>query len=333
MNVKKIYIVFIILILSFCLVYGQGFSEREMQLKEYKAGMALKHGLELYTKKDYQGAIDSFLVSMDRYKEIDTEKNPKQERIREINRYLSIVYYTAGQYSKAIEYYNIRKKYEQDNSKVPLTLKKIYLKIGKKDSALAVLDEFDENHDNYAIKRRIAEIYESNGNIEEAIEYYREAFELNKNKVDILKKVALFYHKIGKDKSAIKVYNDYIVTNPPDYILRKVYRNLGIFYNKTGNKAKAVEAFENSVAIKPDKNLFFNIGHIYYNLGNNTKAKNNLLKVQEIDPDHPESHYYLGKIYQDEGNYAAALTEFQAIKDHSKYGKSAKEEIKFIKDQ
>ncbi|MEA2105014.1 MAG: tetratricopeptide repeat protein [Candidatus Cloacimonadota bacterium] len=333
MSKKKISIVVFIFILSVCSLFGQELSDRDIQVIEYNAGMAYNNGVEKYQGGDYQAAIDSFLVSLEDYKKIDTEANPKTERIHELQKNLSVLYYTTKQYPKAVEYYTIRSEYDQDNRKIPLTLSKIYLKMGKPDSTLAILENYDEGHDEYLIKKKIGGIYEENGNLQKAIEYYLGAFELNNSKVDILEKVALFYNQIGQTDKAIIVYNDFIATNPPDYLLRKVYKNLGIFYNKTGNKSEAVNALEKSVAIKPNKDLFFNIGQISYDLGNYDKAKIYLLKVQKINPDHPETHYYLGKVYRAEGNYSAAMKEFKAIENHSQYGKFAQEEIKFIESK
>lgn len=333
MSMKKVSIVVFVLIFAVCSLFGQELSDRDIQVIEYKAGMAYNNGVQKYQDGNYQAAIDSFLVSLKEYKKIDSEANPKTPRIRELQKNLSVMYYMTKQYPQAIQYYTIRSKYDPDNKKIPLTLSKIYRLMGKPDSTLAILKRYDQDHDEYLVKKKIAAIYEDNGNLQKAIEYYLGAFELKNSKVDILEKVALFYNQIGQTEKSIVVYNDYIATNPPDYLLRKVYKNLGIFYQKTGSKPEAVEAFEKSVAIKPNTDLYFNIWQISYDLGNYGKAKTYLLKVQELKPDHPEAHYYLGKVYRANKNYSAALAEFKAIENHSQYGKFAQEEITFIESK
>lgn len=310
---------FLILFWVTNLGFAQEFTPRQLQEIEYKAGTAYNRGVELYKKNQYLSAIDSFEASLDLYKKVDTEENPKTEIIRGLNKNLAILYYITEQYDKALEFYVKRKKCEQNNYRVYLTMSKILEKQGRQDSACCVLQEFDEIRDNYKIKRKIAEIYESKGNLDNAIKYYSEAFQLNDSKVDILEKIALLYHKNGNTQEAIKVYNDFIATNPPDYILRKVYKNIGIFYQRTDETKKAIEAFKKSVEIKPDKKLYFNIAQLYYDNKNYAAAENYLKQLQEIDPNYPGANIYLDSVYTKQGkktDEASGLKQYNKIEDN-----------------
>lgn len=283
MKVKVCLIISAIFLIIANFVQAQELSDREIQQIEYDAGTAYNEGVELYNSKDYHGALDKFLISLEKYRQINTEENPKTVRISELYKNLSVLYNMTKQYDKAIEYYNLRMLSEPDNYKIVTSLNKIYNTIGNQDKALQVLIDFDNNYDEYKIKYKIAQIYEGRNDIPNAIKYYSEAFALNKKKVGILEKVALMYHKIGQDTTAIKVYNDYIATKPEDYILRKVYKNLGIFYQNMGNIDDAILAFEESNTTKFDKEVCLILGQLYYERGNYTKAKLNLAKVQKVD--------------------------------------------------
>ncbi len=311
-------------------VQAQELSDHDIQQIEYDAGTAYNEGVELYNSEDYHGAIDKFLISLEKYRQIDTEENPKTVRINELYKNLSVLYNMTNQYDRAIEYYNLRMQSEPDNYKIITSLNKIYNNIGNKDKALQVLIDFDKNFDEYKIKYKIAQIYEGENDLINAIKFYSEAFDLNKKKVDILGKVALFYYKIGQDTSAIKVYNDYIATNPEDYILKKVYKNLGIFYQNIGDIEDALQAFEQSNSIKFDKEVSLILGQLYYERGYFKEAKENLAKVRETDSTNPQAHYYFGLIYRKEGKNAEALAEFEMIKTHPTLGPSAKQQIEFI---
>jgi tetratricopeptide (TPR) repeat protein len=330
MKRKKIAIIIVILLMSVSFINAKKLTDREVQQIEYDAGTAYNEGVELYNSKDYHGAIDKFLISLEKYRQIDTEENPKTVRISELYKNLSVLYNMTKQYDKAIEYYNLRLQKEPENYRIVTSLSTIYEKIGKNDKALQVLIDFDKNYSQYKIKKKIAEIYEEKNELKNAIKYYSEAFDLNNKKVDILRKVALFYHKIGQDTSAIKIYNDYIATKPEDYILKKVYKNLGIFYQNTGDIANAITAFEQSNTIKFDKEVCLILGQLYYERGNYTKAKLNLAKVKEKEPNNPQAHYYLGLIYRKEGKDAEALTEFKKIINDPVLGTSAKKQIDYI---
>jgi len=330
MKAKVCLIISAIFLIIANFVQAQELSDRDIQQIEYDAGTAYNEGVELYNSKDYHGAIEKFLISLEKYRKIDTAENPKTVRINELYKNLSVLYNMTKQYEKAIEYYNLRMLSEPDNYKIISSLNKIYNNIGNKDKALQVLIDFDNNYDEYKIKYKIAQIYEERNDIPNAIKFYSEAFELNKKKVDILGKIALFYHKIGQDTSAIKIYNDYIATKPEDYILRKVYKNLGIFYQNIGDIANAIIAFEQSNTTKFDKEVCLILGQLYYERGNYTKAKLNLAKVKEKEPNNPQAHYYLGLIYRKEGKNAEALVEFEMIKTHPTLGPAAKQQIEFI---
>ncbi|MBC8313600.1 MAG: tetratricopeptide repeat protein, partial [Candidatus Cloacimonetes bacterium] len=235
------------------------------------------------------------------------------------------------QYNKAIKYYNLRLQKKPNDSKVILALNKIYETLGNKNKALQILVDFDKNYSKYKIKKKIAEAFEEKNDLQNAIKYYSEAFEINNKKVDILEKIALMYHNIGQDTSAIKIYNNYIATQPEDYILRKVYKNLGIFYQGLGDEENAIIAFENSYHIKNDEEIGLILAQIYYERGNYSKAKNKLAEVQKNDQNNPQAHYYLGLIYRKDGKINKALAEFEKIKNHPQLGASAKKQIEYIK--
>ena len=330
---KKLFII----ALATCAITGvliaQEMTDREIQQIEYDAGTAYNEGVELYTQKDYQGAIDKFVTSLDLYKKIDTEANPKTDRIRELYKNLSVMYYTTKQYPKAIEFYKLRQQYEPDNYQIVISLSTIYNAMGEKDKELKVLLDWDKNYDEYKISKKIATIYEDNNDLPNAIIYYTDAFNLNPKKVEFLEKIAMFYHKIGETPKAIKAYEDYIATEPADYILRKVYKNLGIFYQNMGQIDKAILAFENSLALKSDKDIAFTVGHLYYDKGDYSAAKQFLQDVLSIDQNNPQAHYYMGKIYREEEQWSKAISEFELIVNNPQLGKFAKEEIDYIKKQ
>ena len=330
---KKLFIIALVTCAISGVLFAQELSDRDIQQIEYDAGTAYNDGVQLYTQKDYQGAIDKFVTSLDLYKKIDTEANPKTDRIRELYKNLSVMYYTTKQYPKAIEFYGLRQQYEPDNYQIVISLSTIYNAMGDSAQELQVLLDYDENYNEYKISKKIATIYEDNNDLTNAIIYYTDAFNLNPKKVEFLEKIAMFYHKTDETSKAIKAYEDYIATEPADYILRKVYKNLGIFYQNMGQIDKAILAFENSLALKNDKDIAFTVGHLYYDKGDYSTAKQFLQDVLSIDQNNPQAHYYMGKIYREEEQWNKAISEFELIVNNPQLGKFAKEEIDYIKKQ
>ena len=330
---KKLFIIALATCAMTGILCAQDMTDRDIQQIEYDAGTAYNDGVELYGLNDYQGAIDKFEISLDLYKKIDTEANPKTDYIRQLYKNLSVTYHVTKQYPKAVEYYSLRQQYEPDNYQIVISLSTIYEAMGDKDKELEVLLVYDENYDEYKISKKIATIYEDNNDIPNAIIYYTDAFNLNPKKVEYLEKVALFYHKTGETEKAIQAYEDYIATEPADYILRKVYKNLGIFYQNMGQVDKAILAFENSLALKNDKDISFTVGHLYYDQGDYSEAKQFLQVVLSIDQNNPQAHYYMGKIYREEEQWNKAIAQFEFIVNNPQLGKFAKEEIDYIKKQ
>ncbi len=330
---KKLVILALTSIMIYGFSYAQQLSDRDLQEKEYNAGTAYNEGVELYTQKDYQGAIDKFNQSLETYKEIDSEENPKTDRIHELYKNLSVLYYMTKQFDNAIKYYELRQEYEPENYQIVISLNSIYESMGDNDKALQVLLDYDKNYDEYKVSYKIAKTYEDAGDLENAIKYYTDAFQLNPKKVEFLEKIALMYHKTGQTSKAIQAYEDYIATKPADYILRKVYKNLGIFYQNMGQIDDAITAFEKSFAIKSDKDIAFTLGQLYYEQGQYQTAKQYLQSVLAIDQNNPQAHYYMGKIYREEEQWDKAIAEFQLIVNNPQLGKFAKEEIDFIQKQ
>ena len=151
MKSKKIAIIIVILLMSVSFINAKELTDREVQQIEYDAGTAYNEGVELYNSKDYHGAIEKFLISLEKYRKIDTEENPKTLRINELYKNLSVLYNMTKQYAKAIEYYNLRLQNEPDNYKIILSLSTIYKKMGNEAKALEVLTQFDKNYSKYAV--------------------------------------------------------------------------------------------------------------------------------------------------------------------------------------
>ena len=317
----------------------------EMALEKYESIVKSKSSIQgniadLYNKKVaylyYKlKKNDKYIINAEKaleyYQLIDSELYPRSGEINELYKNLSIMCKKIKQYNKAIKYYNLRLQKKPNDSKVILALNKIYETLGNKNKALQILVDFDKNYSKYKIKKKIAEAFEEKNDLQNAIKYYSEAFEINNKKVDILEKIALMYHNIGQDTSAIKIYNNYIATQPKDYILRKVYKNLGIFYQGLGDEENAIIAFENSYHIKNDEEIGLILAQIYYERGNYSKAKNKLAEVQKNDQNNPQAHYYLGLIYRKNGKLDQALAEFNKIKNNPQLGPSAKKQIEYIK--
>ncbi|MBU4347691.1 tetratricopeptide repeat protein, partial [Patescibacteria group bacterium] len=104
---------------------------------------------------------------------------------------------------------------------------------------------------------------------------------------------------------------------------------LGLSYEKKEEKEKAIDALnsmgtvqrmENAIAAGQvvtsanlDIDIAFQLGRIYYNTGEVSRARDIFAKVVKINPNHSNAHYSLGLIYSSEGDKEKALKEFEAV--------------------
>jgi tetratricopeptide (TPR) repeat protein len=298
------------------------------------AEMYNKISLLYYQTGNVRKAGEFAEKSLEKYQLLVTEDNPYTQIIDALYKNLSVFWYTAREYDKALQYYEIRRERDPDNYQIVLSMSNIYKQIGQPQEALNVLLQYDEQYEHYRVKKAIAELYEEAFNdTGKAIQFYEQTFALNPQDVDILQKIGLLYHELGEVENAIKAYEDFIATEPDANTLRKVYKNLGIFYQNIGDNANAIEAFENSISIEFDKEIALALIQMYYSQGNYTKAREYIRAVRNIEPGNPQAHYYLGLIYLEEENLKAALQEFQAITDHPTLGSAAREQIEYIQQR
>jgi len=155
---KKIICLIIIILSTNGVISSKQLREKGLLQIEYDAGTAYNEGVELYSQKDYLGAIDKFITSLELYKKIDTEANPKTDMIHQLYKNLSVLYYTTKQFEQAIKYYTIRREYDPHNHKIVLSLKSLYESIGNDEKALKILEDYDKEHDNELITKAINEI-------------------------------------------------------------------------------------------------------------------------------------------------------------------------------
>lgn len=298
------------------------------------AEMYNKISLLYYQIRDYRKAAEAAEKALEKYQSLSTEDNEYARVIDTLYKNLSVFWYTAKEYDKALQYYEARRESDSSNYQIVLSMSNIYRQIGQPQEALNVLLQYDEQYENYRVKKAIAELYEEKfNNVQQAIKFYEEAFALNPEEVDMLQKVGLLYHKLGQVDKAIQAYEDFIATEPDEATLRKVYKNLGIFYQNLGDNANAIEAFENSISIAFDKEIALALIQLYYSEGNYAKSRQYITRVRNVEPDNPQAHYYMGLIYLEEENLEAALSEFQAIVNHPTLGPAAREQIEYIQQR
>jgi tetratricopeptide (TPR) repeat protein len=125
------------------------------------------------------------------------------------------------------------------------------------------------------------------------------------------------FHESANPDSALWYYGKAART---DTQLSKAYVNMGVVYDEKGLQANALEMFEMAASINPSDVLAH--AHAAFirflspePLGDDDKAWEHLSRALEIDPNHPQPHFYLAIFFWESRMYREALLEWERVID------------------
>ena len=175
--------------------------------------------------------------------------------------------------------------------------------------ALSIFEQVVESTRSYELFEKIAYCYEQMGDFPSALEYYQKAALLDKNRLWLLKRMAWCYRKSGMYENALTYYHDAERIEPEDLQIQawlghtymemehyeealkyyfkveylqpenhKVHRPISWCSFMLGKLENARKYLEKSLEWGSSKNDYINLGHVYWCMGNKTKAIENYRK-------------------------------------------------------
>ena len=162
-------------------------------------------------------------------------------------------YQDAGEYEKAISYWNV--------------------------------DIYNNPSDHKNFNER-GFLYSLLGQYEEAIEDYTEAIRLDPNYARAYNNRGFSYYNLGEYEKSIEDYSKGIELNPNN---ARAYHNRGYMYGKLGNYDKAIEDYSKAIELNPNNpygllsNTYRYRADIYEELGEHEKAKADRAKAKELE--------------------------------------------------
>jgi len=185
----------------------------------------------------------------------------------------------------------------EDESSLGLLEKTNQLFTEKKyDEAIALLKQFLEINPNvYQAFINIGDCYREKGELEKALEEYNKALEQAKNDELMGKEMtAKALARIGEcymRKEDFETAQDYFKLSIESYPENEILAyNVGEIYFSNQKIDEAIYYFELSTQIKSDWGPpYLKLGYAYLNKGDFEKAKLNLNKFLELDPESPEA--------------------------------------------
>jgi tetratricopeptide (TPR) repeat protein len=143
---------------------------------------------------------------------------------------------------------------------------------------------------------------------EEAIETYKKINQLKLDARNFLKIGVCYYNKKNIDE-AINNYDKAIELNPN---FTEAYFNKGICLSNQQKKEEAIEVFNKAIEIaNNDAELYLNRGYCYFSLKNFRKAIKDFNKAIELRPNFSEAYCRKAACYQEMKKVEEALLEYK----------------------
>ncbi len=156
------------------------------------------------------------------------------------------------------------------------------------------------------------------GQIDEAIEAYSLAVELNPRDTDAFNNRGVAYNSKGENDLAIKDFNQAMQLNPCD---AAIYNNRGTVYVDTDEVDLAIEDFNAAIRLNPNEDKSYNNrGNAYHKQGDYNLAIKDFNHAIRLKPDDANAYYNRGNAYCDRGDYDRAIKDYNiAIKHESDF--------------
>lgn len=260
----------------------------------------------------------------------EEDEIPLTEKIEQMLANMVTSYYQGEDYENAIRVIGKRLDRDPGNHVYARQIAQIYERLLNNPSqAKRILESYEENYDNYEIRRTLARLFSDDQEYSKALEWYQKAFEMRQDP-EVLQNIALLHHRLGNTPEAIEAYEDYLETKPRESILVNVYRNMGKFYEDIGNEEKSIEYYKQSNRLRYNRDITLLLLAKYYERGDYLNARDKANKLLSNDPNNVEAHYYHGLMLFEEERYAEAKSRFEKIVNDRRYGAAAQQYIDSI---
>ena len=141
----------------------------------------------------------------------------------------------------------------------------------------------------------------------EALSKYQQALKINPNSISALYETALTYLQLEEYPNAIK-YSNQVLGFSFEPIKLDAYVIKGTALAKSGKNNEAIALFQEAInELGASALLDYNLGLVYYNLGNNKKAIGHIRRAIEQDPTYPDAFYLYATILNDLGIYIQSI--------------------------
>ena len=310
---------------------------KEKGEKQYMAEALGTQGVSFDVRGKYEEALNTYLKSLEIFKEIEDKKGIASCLMR-----IGVAYHRKGDIAKALDYHeqslNIKEEIGdiQGIAKSLHNIALIYNQQGDYDKALdyytqslKIVEEIGDKRVMASSLNSIGNIYNQQGDYDKALDYYTQSLKILEEIGD-KRVMASSLNNIGNIYLDQGDYDKAIDHNTQSLKIREEIgdkrgiaislNSIGIIYKNQGDYDKAIDHYTQSLKIREEigdkkgvANSLNNIGNIYYDQGDYDKALDyytqSLKIVEEIGDKSgmANSLNNIGIIYRRQGDYDKAM--------------------------
>ncbi len=168
-----------------------------------------------------------------------------------------------------------------------------------------------ENPDNREMRKKLAQLYLEEGEMEKAITEYRRVADLRPGDISIHETLADLYLKKDAYGEAVKEYEQVLKLKKEDL---PVLKTLADLYIKQDSPLKAIEAYEKITQAEPENiEAHETLGNLYAQTRYFDKAIGEYERVADLDPKKVATYETLGNLYIREGKSELAIQKFEKM--------------------
>jgi tetratricopeptide (TPR) repeat protein len=290
MNKIKITIGFALIFFA-NIVFAQNFDAYKFYLK----GMLEQRSGKLrQAQKDYQRAIAADGQALGIYQD------------------LAYLYWHLGDKDEAMGIIEKLNDIDGENPKTTAFIGNFYLIANSTENAKIFWDKtLKLDPENETALYALAAQYFNNSDFVQSEKYWKLFLAQEPESIPGHLQLGLVQEKRDENETALKTYDELIKLRPE---ISEAYIAKARIYENTGRIKLAAEEFEKLLKFYPHNPfILVNLGRYYFLENDLDKAQAALKEAKEIAPNDLNASYWLGAVYEKQGNIDAAIYEFEKI--------------------
>jgi len=285
---------------------------------------------------EFDDALANYETAIGMYKDLlpqSTQKDSLENIIVTLYKNTAVVSRQAGEYEKALDYYDLYLEANPDEDDILLQKFAIYRDDLKNETqAFEVLKEYALSKNDFNAYHRLGDLYRDKSDFQNAILWYERANSVKTDANVLLKLGSIYRNPQVQDwnKSTVAL-EKYVSTNPSLDGLATAYKLIGDNYKNLKNRAKAVEYFERYIDLEYEESVALYICLYYYDLKNDAKTMSWANLVLQNNPNNSSALLFRGIAKYNQKDMRGAKADFERIQNDPQHGKTAQQYLKIIK--